>query len=489
MNEPELERSLSDWMREGRSSASAMVLSSVTEHARRHSNQPWWQGVGAAVRAAGAPGPGAGAGPFARRHLVGLTAVAATALAVLVALPVILTTPRHDSQGDPTVAPAAVVPAASPEPSVQAGFPSGSGLTGSVWLEQAEGEADHYITLHPDGTLVERIKDLGSPVGIGLWRPDGQGRLSSVTLYPDADPERHQVRGLSTYRADWTLDEQSERGGLTWTAQLRSIDGTNLPDASGRSSLTRLHRLDLPPEAAHDLPAEPAWEPSLGPVAMGAGSGSVAMLSPSGSECEVLDLPGALVVHGDGTSFITSPKGSGAALWIPSGPDTRALTGWAQLPDMRAAEGWVGQLRSRVLVVGTTEAFEGPLPAAPRRLVGIDGAPLSPADAALWPAEGTVWLESTELGTGITAYLSDGTVIARDPLLGVGAGSWQPTADDTIASWISFPSAPAWGKQRRSEATIALGGESMSLRTIVKNNRTGSEEEGTATATRLHLEP
>jgi hypothetical protein len=29
----------------------------------------------------------------------------------------------------------------------------------------------------------------------------------------------------------------------------------------------------------------------------------------------------------------------------------------------------------------------------------------------------------------------------------------------------------------------------MSLRTIVKDNRTGSEKEGTATATRLHLEP
>jgi hypothetical protein len=496
MNELEFERSLSDWVREGRSSPSSAILPSVAEHAQRHSNQPWWQRARTAIHPLGSHAAGSASGPVPSRHAVGLATVAVAALAVLVAVPLIVNGPRPQAEEASALVLASAEPttssdtsAPSPAPSFQVGFPDGGGSTGSVWLEQAEGEVDHYITLHPDGTLVERIKDLGSPVGIGLWRPDGQGGLSSVTVFPDADPVRHQIRGLSTYRADWTLNGDAESGGLTWTAKMRSSDGTSLPDASGRSSLTRLHRLELPPEAIHDLPAEPDWEPILGPVAMGAGSGSVAMLTPVGSECEGLDLPGSLVIHGDGTSFITSPKGSGVGLWIPSGPDTRALTGWAQLPDIRAAEGWVGQLRHRVLVAGTTEAFEGPLPAAPRRLVGIDGAPLSPPDADLWPAEGTVWLEPTELGTGITAYLTDGTLIARDPRHGVGAGYWQPLDDDTIASWISFPSSPGSGRQMRSEANVAPDGESMSMTSILKDNGTGSEEARTATATRLHLEP
>jgi hypothetical protein len=224
-------------------------------------------------------------------------------------------------------------------------------------------------------------------------------------------------------------------------------------------------------------------------VAVGAGSGSVAVLTPTGADCEYHDLAGSMIIHGDGTSFFTSPRGSGVGLWITSGPDTRALTGWAELPDMRSHEGWVGQLRHRALLVGTTEAFEGLLPAAPRRLVGIDGAPLTPADADLWPDEGTVWLESTELGTSITAYLTDGTIIARDPRHGVGVGYWQPLENDTIASWVSFPSAPGSGKQMRSEARMAPDEESMSMTSILKDNETGSEDERTATVTRLHLEP
>ena len=104
----------------------------------------------------------------------------------------------------------------------------------------------------------------------------------------------------------------------------------------------------------------------------------MAALAPSGNECEGLDLPGSLVVHGDGTAFFTNLLGSGVGLWTTSGPDTRALTGWARLPEAPSAEGWVGQLRYRALVVGTAEGFEDLIPAAPRRLLGIDGAPLSP---------------------------------------------------------------------------------------------------------------
>jgi hypothetical protein len=496
MNEHEFERSVSEWMHEGRAGASAWVLPSVTGHARLHSNQPRWRRLQAIVRPVNARGLGAAGAPAWRRQLVGLTAVAATAIVVLATVPFLARAPQRGPDEAPAFAPASVAPAGSPAhpkvspaPAPQVGFPADGGLTGSVWLETAEGDVDHYITLHPDGTVVERIKDLGSPVGIGLWRPDGRGGISSVIVYADADPERHQSRGLSTYRALWTLDEVAESGSLAWTATLQRSDGTSLPDASGRSSLTRLHRLELPPEAIHDLPAEPAWEPILGPVAQGAGSGSLAMLTPTADDCEVHDLPGSMVVHGDGTSFFTSPRGSGVGLWIPSGPDTRALTGWAQLPDMRSTEGWVGQLRHRVLLVGTREAFEGLLPAAPRRLVGIDGEPLTPADADLWPDDGAVWLESTELGTAITAYLTDGTVIARDPSHGVGVGYWQPLEDDMLASWVSFPSAPGSNKQLRWEASIAPDGESMSMTSILRDNGTGSEEERTATATRLHLEP
>ncbi len=489
MNEPDFDRALDEWLRTERSSASAWVLESVMEHAHRQPNRSWW------ARLRSAWSRDAGTVPAWRRHATGLTAIATIATVVLVAVPLVTTAPSPPRDEAPALAPASAAPAtypittaASPAPIVQVGFPEGA-LTGSVWLEQAEGAVDHYITLHPDGTLVERIKDLGSPIGIGLWEPDGQGGIASVIFYTDADPERHQVRGLSTYRAVWTLDEPAESASLSWTASLQSIDGASLPNASGRSSLARQHRLDLPPEAIHELPAEPAWEPILGPMAMGAGSGSAAVLSPVGNECEFLDLPGTLVVHGDGTSFITSPKGSGVGLWIPSGPDARALTGWAPMPGMRAAEGWVGQLRHRALVVGTTEAFEGSIPAAPRRLLGIDGTPLTPADADRWPDEGTVWLESTELGMGVTAYLTDGTLIARDPRLGVGAGYWQPLDDDKIATWVSFPSAPGSDKQMRSEASIAPDGESMSMTSILKDNGTGSEEERTATARRLHLEP
>jgi hypothetical protein len=483
MNEPDFERSLGEWMRTGRSGASSWVLESVVEHAHQKPNRSWW------ARLQGAWSGDADTSPAWRRHIVGLTAVAATATAVLVAVPLVMTVPSQHPDEAPAFAPASPDTAAtSPAPVSQVGFPDGAS-TGAVWLEQAEGEVDHYITLHPDGTLVERINDLGSPVGIGLWRPDGQGRISSVVVYSDADPERHQARGLSTYRADWTLDETAESGLLAWSAQLQPIDGTSLPNASGHSRLTRLHRLGLPPEAMYDPPSEPAWVPTLGPVAQGNGSGSVAVLSPTVDDCESHDLPGLMVVHGDGTAFFTSPKGSGAGLWIPSGPDTRALTGWSPLPDMPPIEGWVGQLKHRALVVGTTETFDGLLPSAPRRLVGLDGTFPPPADAGLWPDKGTVWLESTESGTAITAYLTDGTVVARHPRLGVGAGYWQPLDGDTITTWVSFRSAPGWDMQMRSQATMASDGESMSMTAIFKDTNTGAEDERIATATRLHLEP
>ena len=121
--------------------------------------------------------------------------------------------------------------------------------------------------------------------------------------------------------------------------------------------------------------------------------------------------------------------------------------------------------------------------------MGIDGTPLPPADADLWPDEGTVWLESTELGTGVTAYLTDGTVIARDPRLGVGRRLLAAARRRQDRQLGQLPVRPGSDKQMRSEASIASDGESMSMTSILKDNGTGSEEERTATATRLHLEP
>ena len=265
MNEPEFERSLGEWMRTGRTSASAWVLESVIEHAHQQPNRSWW------ARLRNAWSAGASTAPTRRRHIVGLTAVAATATAVLVALPFVMTAPWPPQDEAPAVAPASVAPAtspittaASPAPIVQVGFPEGA-LTGSVWLEQAEGAADHYITLHPDGTLVERIKDLGSPIGIGLWEPDGQGGIASVIFYTDADPERHQVRGLSTYRADWTLDEPAE------SAQ-PELDGE--PPVDRRGEPAGRERALQPCPAAPSRPAAGGYPRPPGRAGLGADPGS-----------------------------------------------------------------------------------------------------------------------------------------------------------------------------------------------------------------------
>jgi hypothetical protein len=147
----------------------------------------------------------------------------------------------------------------------------------------------------------------------------------------------------------------------------------------------------------------------------------------------------------------------------------------------------VAQLKGRVLLVGDEEGFDGLLPAAPRHLIAVNGRSVGPAGSGLWDEMGSVWLEPTELGTAITAYLTDGTVIARDPRYGVGAGYWQPLDAHTIASWVGFPTPHE--VQIRSEATIATDRESMSKTSILRDANTGSEEAGSVTATRLHLEP
>ncbi len=468
MNEPDFERSLGEWMRTGRTSASAWVLESVIEHAHQQPNRSWWarlQQAWSGRRQHLRPPGGATA--------IGLTAVAATATAVLVAVPIVMTAPSQHPDEAPAFAPASPDYAPRPRrpPSPRSASRTERSRAASGW-SRPRGRSTTTSRSIPTAPSWSASEDLGSPVGIGLWRPDGQGGISSVIVYPDADPERHQARGVSTYQADWTLDEAAESGMLAWTAELQSIDGTSLPDASGHSRLTRLHRLGLPPEAIYDLPAEPAWKPIAGSHGPGCRLGQRGRAL---AHRRRLRAPRPARLHGGARRrhepSSRAPKGSGAGLWIPSGPDTRALTGWAPLPDMQSAEGWVGQLKQRALVVGTTEAFDGLLPAAPRRLVGHRWRTAAPGRRRPLARRGHGLAGVDRVRARPSPPIS--RTARSSPATrayGVGAGYWQPLDDDTIASWVSFPSAPGSDKQMRSEATIAPDGESMSMTSILKDN-------------------
>ena len=114
------------------------------------------------------------------------------------------------------------------------------------------------------------------PVGIGAWQPTGERSLTSLVAWPDADPVNHIRPGYSTYREEWIIDEDGSAATLDWTADMQSPDGSSATDVTGASTLVRLQRLPLPPEAAYPSPAEPDWELALGPMVQGSGSGIVA---------------------------------------------------------------------------------------------------------------------------------------------------------------------------------------------------------------------
>lgn len=496
MNEPEFERSLSEWMREGRSDASPSVLESIVEHARRHDNQSWWHRL-LGGNAGSAPVTG---WPSSHRMAVGLAAIAASMTALLIAIPMVMTAPTPGPDVDPVFGPAASLPAASPivpdatpAPDVQVGFPMGDGLTGAIFLAQAEGQDDHYITLHPDGTVVEEVSGPWWPVGIGVWRPTGAHSLTSVIVYPDADPEEHLTSGLSVYRADWVLDEEAETGTLAWVATIGALDGSTLPDVAGDSRVTRLHLAPLPPEARYPLPAEHPWRVELGSMAQGPGSGDLSAVGDLTvlDDCEPNDTdpPGYLVLHGDGTAFIASIGGTGAGLWAPSGFETTALTAWSRLPAAAWTDSWIGEARGKLVLTGNEEEFKGRFVLADRRLQPMEGTQLPTVDPTLWPELGSVWLQEIADGTLVTAYLTDGTLIARHPTWGTGTGYWQPIDADTRASSVFFATTRGKDHHLLSEATVARDMQTMTSRYELKEKHLGEVDAGDATATRLQLSP
>jgi hypothetical protein len=115
--------------------------------------------------------------------------------------------------------------------------------------------------------------------------------------------------------------------------------------------------------------------------------------------------------------------------------------------------------------------------------------PLPPADPALRPTTGSVWLTSLEEGTAITAHLADGTVIALDPRYGTGAGYWQPLDADTIASWVGFSTHAQQDHHVWAEAVIDPANDTMHITYEHQDKSGGPVETGEASATRLRIQP
>jgi hypothetical protein len=498
MSEIEFDRFLSEWMREDQPSASAWVLDSVGEHAHLRSNRSAWRRLMRTMpsvidRHRRAPG---GDEPASRR-LVGLAALVASVMALLLALPMITLPAGPGPLEDHAIVPGVSLPTPSLPPEASpatdsSDVPAVDGLTGSLWLEQAEGAPDHFLTLHPDGTVVERV-DGSTTVGIGVWEPAGDHALSSIIVYTDADPVGHVTPGQSTHRAEWVLDDANETGTLSWRATLQSADGGGLPEVAGHGRIMRLHLAALPATARYPVPDEQPWTPELGPMAGGAGSGEVDTVGDlsvlSDCDADANDPPGSVVLHGDGTTFVASLGGIGAGLWAPSGPDTRAMTLWSTLTAAGKGGSWVAEKRGRLVMTGDQDGFEGRFVAAPRRLRPMDGTVLPPLDAAYWPSRGSVWLQPTEAATALVAYLSDGTVIARHPTYGTGTGSWQPTGSDSIAASVSFATLRLQDRRLLWEATIDPVEQRMSIEYQLVDANSGAVLEGSTGATRLSLAP
>lgn len=453
-------------------------------HARARSNQPLWR------RLLGPVGGGAldrwavGRGPL----LVRVTASVATLAALLVAIALVMPrlTPEQDAL--PAFVPASAAASTAPLPEATPATEAATGLTGSLWLAEGEGILDSDITLHPDGTIVQRVKGSGTPIGLGIWRPTGEHSLSSVVVFLDADPGKHVGSGMSTYRAEWDLHDSAESGTLTWTATVQPGDGSAPMEVGGRSSLTRLHPLPLPEGAKYPLPAEPAWTLRIGSTGQAPGSGRVSAVQRAGIDIDLHDLDPAdhLVVHDDGTVFIAGYNGNGVGLWAPSEPGTRAVTAWSSTI---GPEPWVGELTGRSLVAGGSDSLDRRLAAAPRRIEPMTGETLPEVDPALWPETGSVWLEETADGPAIVAYLADGTAITHHPLYGTGAGYWQPIDADTIASSVAFPERRLRDYHLRSSATVGSDEQTMSVQYQLVERNYGSEENGEASATALRLDP
>jgi hypothetical protein len=181
--------------------------------------------------------------------------------------------------------------------------------------------------------------------------------------------------------------------------------------------------------------------------------------------------------------------GIGAGLWASSGPDTSALTLWSELRAAEQSGSWVAEKRGRLVLTGDTDAFERRFVASPRHLKPMDGRQLPPLDPVLWPTEGSVWLQPTGDATAIVAYLTDGTVVARHPTLGTGAGSWQSTGNDSRAASVFFATVPGQDHHLLWEATIGPDEQHMSIEYELKDANSGAVETRAVEANRLRLEP
>jgi hypothetical protein len=488
----DFERSLQEWMHDDRPGVSPWVLDSAMGHAREHSNQSRWRRLLGRTLEALPAGPDAEL-QHVRRAPVWATVIVLSAL--LLALAVLVPPVAPEPDRAPAVAPASPATEATPlalpptpPPDGGAGFDTSGGLVGSLWLEQADGAFDSYVTLHPDGTLVRATAQPRHPVGIGVWRPTGERSLTGVIAYPDADPVNHTRPGFSSYRVDWTLDEAATGGTLTWSAETHPADGSPGSVASGSARLERMSRLSLPAEAAYPAPAEPGWELALGPMALGSASGTV--LTTVDDRCECVT-PDYVITHGDGTTFMTScATGNGPGLWVPTGPDTRALSWW--LSGTPGYDMWpVSQLAgsdTMALSSGDSERFYYFDAADTLAFEDVKGSG-SAVDAASWPETGSVWLEATDGGTAITAYLSDGTIVTRDPRYGAGVGYWRPLDEDTITAWVGFTTNASQDHQRWSEATTSTDAQTLSIEYRHQDLSGGPAETGSTSATRLRIEP
>jgi hypothetical protein len=464
MNEQRIDDALAEWMRDDRPVASPWVLESIAEHARRHSNQAWWQRASRSLRTARA---GSGdADRAVRRRWTAVPAFVAGVVALLLL---------------------AAVLAVVPGPSV----PS-LGSNGSLWRTTGVDGGDSYVMLHADGTAVTLTYPITRQVGIGIWRWTGPSSLTTLIAYPDADPKRHALPGFSTYRADWTLDDARQAARSTWVATLRPADGSAMADRQGSATYQRLALAPLPDDARYPVPSEQPWPASTGQADARPDAGSVVGITYSDG-CTISEPSDYLALHGDGTAlYVGASGGNGLGLWAWTGDKTRAISGWYGSWVVANHQIWVGQLIGTGQLLGRTgssRVFDRTFTAGPRP-VEVKDAPLPPADDSAWPELGSVWLQETDAGTAIIAFLADGTLVARDPRYGTGIGSWQPMGAGRTIGVIRFSTRLAQDHRVWLESTLLPDGDSMSIQFQHQDKSAGPDlDVGTATAVRLTFEP
>ena len=472
MNERDLERALIDWMLDEPAPAPDRLLDVVMAHAGTHPRRSWSARLATAVIGAltGSSGTGEARAMGAVRPRVpwvtGLATAGAIALTVMVAF-ALVPTPVFVSEPPPSTVPRPLV--------------------GSLWQEDTERGREGYVLLHPDGTAMTLTAGPGRQIGIGVWEPTGSRSLVTLIAYPDADPDHHIRYGFSTYREAWTLDDALETATVRWTAHIEPGNGSAASDRAGSTAYRRVHREALPPDALHPVPDEPAWGPVVGSMA----TGRVDTLLLAVLGCSPSDPADQLLLHGDGTTVYAGlTGGQGLGLWSETGPGIIALTERYGSASVARSQQWVAQLAGswiRSGRTGTSSSFADWFTATPRTIETIAG-PVADEAPDRWPARGTVWLQETDQGMVITALLTDGTVVARDPRYGTGAGFWRPTGAGSLVSSVAYPGRALQDHRMVAESTVDPGWSTLSIRYRHVDRFSGDPpEEGTASAVRLEL--